>query len=42
MQQIDDVISTTKRGKMPEGGPRFTAAEVAVLQQWKDAGTPKN
>jgi mono/diheme cytochrome c family protein len=40
--RINDIISDTRRGRMPEGGPRFTAAEVAILQAWKDAGTPDN
>lgn len=41
-ENIDIIISDVQAGRMPQGGPRFTADEVAVLQQWKAAGTPAN
>ena len=39
---ISQIVSVVQRGKMPEGGPRFTSAEVAVLQRWQQAGSPQN
>lgn len=41
-RHISAIISTTRSGKMPEGGPRFTTAEVAALQAWQAQGTPNN
>lgn len=40
--RIDDIISQTQSGRMPQRGTKLTAAQVGLLQAWKNESTPNN
>jgi hypothetical protein len=36
------IVQVMQNGSMPRGGPRMTAAQIATISQWIDAGAPNN
>lgn len=40
--RLPAIIAAVASGQMPQGGPRFTADEVALLQSWSDQGALDN
>jgi mono/diheme cytochrome c family protein len=39
---IDRIISSVESGKMPQGGPALTTAEIGTLVAWQKDGMPNN
>lgn len=39
---IRSMIRQVQAGKMPQGGPHYTPAQIDVLSQWSAAGAPNN
>jgi mono/diheme cytochrome c family protein len=39
---IGDMITQTRTGRMPMGGPPLSTDQISILESWQAQGTPNN